>query len=182
VANKKHSREPFNVSDFLRPAGEDLESTLHALIHPEPSTRPGSVVPEPEKARCPLRIVRLRAASQAGTQSVFSRAGDALALVIDISAPEEMLTSEVRFDANFRIVDHATNRVRRNCWSKQLRLRWGTNFWISQGNNWGPDFEDYTTPEKWGLGRGLYIFQAVLELQSLGTICSCNNGLIFRVR
>jgi hypothetical protein len=127
-----------------------------------------------------LAISGVRTASQAGTQVAFRRTGDALALVLDIAASQELVNSGRRFDANFQIIDYSTNAVRRSVWTRNSAFSLGTHFWISQGNNWGPA-ASYTTPEKWGLPVGLYALRGTIEVLGIGTFAFSSEHP-FRVR
>lgn len=128
-----------------------------------------------------ISIASVRTSSQAGTQTVFLRSTDALAFVIHLAASQALVDSGRKFDANFQIIEFATNTVKRNVWWRNINFSWGTHFWISQGNNWGPNPGDYTTPEKWGLGTGLYMYRATVEVQGL-SLFSFSNEHVFRVR
>lgn len=127
-----------------------------------------------------VAITRVRTASQAGTQETFRRTGDALALVLDVAASQDLVDSGLRFDANFQILDYQTNTVRRSVWTRNSAFSWGTHFWISQGNNWGPA-SDYTTPEKWGLPVGVYALRGTIEVLGAGAF-AFSAERTFRVR
>ncbi len=128
-----------------------------------------------------IDITNVRTSSQHGNTSTFLRTWDALTLVINISASQALVNSGRKFDANYQIIDYDTNTVVKNHWRRNTPFSWGTNFWISQGNNWGPERDNYTTPEKWGLGTGLYIFRATVQVQGTGAF-SYSKDQVFRVR
>jgi hypothetical protein len=178
MAKSKGTSEPFDAyTNLVRPASEDLKSTLRALIQPELMNKPGKMAaPDPAQPRSLFRIDAVRTMNQNGVRSVFSWNEDPLALVIDISVAEGPLDSGIRFDANFQLVDHATNNVRKDIWSRGLRPQPGRNFSVCQGNNWD------MTPQRWGLCVGLYLFRAILEIEQLDFFCSSEGGSLFRVR
>ncbi len=99
-----------------------------------------------------LEIRRLRTMNQNHVDTtLFDSYGDALALVMDCVSSDDLLAlPRPRFVAEFQIIDSSTDTV---LVSRTLThdLEWGSSFWISMGNNWGPNSSDYTTPEKWGL-------------------------------
>jgi photosystem II stability/assembly factor-like uncharacterized protein len=117
-----------------------------------------------------LQISGIRTASQSsGNQDSFRLTQDALTLVIDVSATQDLLNLGLRFDAIYQIIDSRTNRVVRQASMANTAFSWGRFFWISQGNNWGPAPGDYTTPQKWGLGVGTYIFRALMSVRDTNT-------------
>lgn len=128
-----------------------------------------------------IDIAGVRTSSQAGAQQVFLRSTDALTLVMDLVASSALVSSGRKFDANFQIIDFLTNAVKVNQWWRDIGFAWGTHFWISQGNNWGPNTSDYTTPAKWGLNTGVYIYRATVEVQGIGPF-SFSRDYAFRVR
>lgn len=128
-----------------------------------------------------IDIASVRTSSQAGAQQVFLRSTDALTLVMDLVASSALVSSGRKFDANFQIIDFLTNAVKVNQWWRDIGFSWGTHFWISQGNNWGPNASDYTTPAKWGLNTGVYIYRATVEVQGIGPF-SFSRDYAFRVR
>jgi hypothetical protein len=169
--------EPFDAyNSLVRPASEDLKKTLRSSIQAQSGK---SVEVTPSDAGRPeslFGIVAVKTMTKGGARSVFSWNEDPLALVIDISVTEELLKADIRFDANFQIIDHGTNSVRKDMWSKGLRPRPARNFSIWQGDKWD------MTPERWGLGVGLYLFRGIVEIQQLNFFCSSPNQSLFRVR
>ncbi len=128
-----------------------------------------------------ISISGVRTASQAGNQSVFLLNSDALALVIDVTATAALVGSGRLFDANFQIIEFATNNVRVSQPTNNIAFNLGQFFWISRGNNWGPTQGDYTTPAEWGLSAGLYLFRATVAVQGIQDF-AVSNDLVFRVR
>ena len=65
----------------------------------------------------------------------------------------------------FRLIDPMTDTVISNtAWSQNFAC--GQYFWISMGNNWGPNINDYDTPEKWGLDwtpNSVFGFRGIIE-------------------
>jgi len=110
-----------------------------------------------------VQITGARTASNGSAdREVFRLNQDALALTLDIAATQDLLNLGLRFDAVFQILDSRTNQVVRQAWYSNSAFQWGRFFWISQGNNWGPNASDYTTPAKWGLQRGIYYFRGAI--------------------
>jgi hypothetical protein len=101
-------------------------------------------------------------------------------LKADIRVDGDPVDSEVSFNANFQLVEYATNAVAHNSWSHGLTLQYGTEFSISQGDlgSQEPD----STPAKWGLKRGLYSFRALIEIPASGVFCVSDRPVVFRVR
>lgn len=128
-----------------------------------------------------LSITGVSTNSQAGAQNAFLLNSDALALVINISVSQDIINAGYHFTAHFQIIEFATNNVKVDVPTANSAFSWGTNFWISRGNNWGPTANDYTTPAKWGLVTGLYMFRATVEVLGIGTF-SASQELPFRVR
>lgn len=113
-----------------------------------------------------VQITGVRTASNGiGDRDVFRYSQDALALTLDIAANQDLLNLGLRFDAVFQIIDSRTNQVVRNDWYSNTAFQWGQYFWISLGNNWGPNASDYTTPEKWGLTRGVYYLRGAIMVR-----------------
>lgn len=76
---------------------------------------------------------------------------DALALVMDCFASADLLSlPQPMFNAQFEIINPSTDTVIVNQGFSH-DLVWGKYFWISMGNNWGPNTSDYDTPQKWGI-------------------------------
>jgi hypothetical protein len=184
MARRKRRDKPFNVSDFLNPASEGLETAIDTLLHtpPEQTIEPvENPAPAEDSTANTIRIAGLRTVSQTGTQSQFRMRDDALALFIDIKIAEELIRLEIAIDANFQIVENATNLVRVDSWSRDVKPA-GARCWISQGNHWGPGAHKYSTPARWGLREGLYRFRAVLEVPPLGLFSTGDVVRFFRVR
>ena len=124
-------------------------------------------------------ITSLDTGSQAGPRTVFLRSTDALALVIRIGASQAIVDSGRRYDADYVIVRHSDNRVVRHLRQANAAFSHGRFFWISMGNTWNA--AAYDTPERWGLGTGIYTFQATLQV--IGTDAFATSGdHLFRVR
>jgi hypothetical protein len=165
-------------------AEQKLTQQLHYMLEmgEQEGMATAALAPEFEaQAAGGIAVAGVRTASQAGNQNVFLLNADALALVIDITATQALVSSGRRFDANFQIIEFATNNVRVNQAWNSIAFSWGTNFWISQGNNWGPNPSDYTTPAKWGLAAGLYMFRATLAVQGAPDF-AVSGEAVFRVR
>lgn len=165
--------------------GEDFDEVERALALELRGPAASDDAPGPAGGDVHVQAVTValsgvRTASQAGAEVTFSRTGDALALVLDIAASQELVDSGLRFDANFQILDYSTNTVRRSAWTRNSPFAWGTHFWISQGNNWGPP-ASYTTPEKWGLPVGVYALRGTVEVLGAGAFAYSTERL-FRVR
>ncbi|HET7278469.1 MAG TPA: hypothetical protein VFJ22_10345 [Dermatophilaceae bacterium] len=115
-----------------------------------------------------LTITRLRTVNQAGQDArVFDPFGDALALVMDLSASADLLAlPSPGFSAEFQILDpHQHKVVVSSYWGSSFN--WGPFFWISKGNNWGPP-ADYQTPERWGLSwtaNSIFGFRGIVKAQ-----------------
>jgi hypothetical protein len=172
MSNPKREKTPFDVAGFIQRGKQDLEPAVATLLEtkalPAPA-RPAEDIagvsrqqPVPA-SRAEIRIVALRTLGQQGEQSVFEMHADALKLAVDLTASHESVSSEMRFDCSFQLVDYSTGRVRVEMWSRNLKVQWGHDFWISLGNNSGQDPRQFTTPAKWGLDPGLYIFRALVE-------------------
>lgn len=140
---------------------------LERLAPSEPAVDGAAAADEVDVQALTVSISGARTSSQAGTQTAFLRTTDALALVLDVVASQDLVSSGRRFDANFQILDYQTNAVRRSVWTRNSAFSWGTHFWISQGNNWGPA-GSYTTPEKWGLPVGVYALRGTIEVLGAG--------------
>lgn len=119
-------------------------------------------------------IAALRTTSRDVDRSVFSWNQDPLALEIQISAPGRP-APQIRFDVNFQVVDCATNVVRRNIWLRGLRPQPG-NFPVRHGD------DSRMTPKQWGLGAGLYLFRAIIEIPQVNVFALFQGGVLFRVR
>jgi hypothetical protein len=171
------------AAGFLQPSREELRGAIGSLLHSEQqhkaqeSTGVSSAVTNPTPA---VSIAAVRCRNQDGNAAHFHLNNDALSLVIDIMVSQEVAASAVTFDANFQIVDRFTNIVAKDYWSRGLTFDWGTLFWVYLGNYRGPKPDDYTTPLKWGLRRGLYSFRAAVETPVLGLLC-CSGEFLFRV-
>jgi hypothetical protein len=173
MSKRKPQKTPFDVAGFIKSSERDVSGAVSSLLESKASARqsqPAPTAAEPLKDAAmsaiqpAVRIRGVRALSQTGQpQSVFVFDQDALKLVIDLTAAHDLVNSDARFHADFQLVDFATGRVAVDRWSANLRLEWGHEFWISLGNNKGPDPSDYTTPAKWGLTPGLYIFRSLVE-------------------
>jgi hypothetical protein len=103
----------------------------------------------------PLRITSVSTKNQHSHYiSHFHPNEDALALRMDVTASEELLETEgSSFSALFQIVNVLTNTVVVNKMHPPQRFQWGPHFFVSEGNNWGPN---YTTPNDWGLWKPEY--------------------------
>ena len=96
-----------------------------------------------------LTITRAYTASQNGPTTLFHPFGDALTLVLTISASADLMAVQnPRWEAAFQIIEPRTNQVVvHESWFDAFH--WGPNFWISKGKNWGGG--NYDTPHAWGL-------------------------------
>jgi hypothetical protein len=154
---------------------------VEALLPPGAEAEEGAVAADVGVQAITVAISGARTASQAGTQNVFRRTTDALALVLDVVASQDLVNAGLRFDANFQIIEFTTNTVRRNVWTRNSPFSWGTHFWISQGNNWGPA-SAYTTPEKWDLPVGVYALRGTIEVLGGPGVFAFSAERQFRVR
>lgn len=165
--------------------GETLDDAVGGLLleMPQPDALPEDVarVPLGVSGGLSIDIAGIGTSSQAGSQVVFLRNTDALTFVMSLVASQQLVDSGRKFDANFQIIDVLTNTVKRNDWWNNSAFSWGTHFWISKGNNWGPNPSDYDTPAKWGLNAGLYLYRATVEVQGIGAF-SFAQEFPFRVR
>jgi hypothetical protein len=117
-----------------------------------------------------LKIDQLRTVNEKGENAVlFDPFSNALALTMDISASSELLAlPNPTFDAIFQVINPITDTV---IISEKVTFNfsWGKYFWISLGNNWGPN---YDTPEKWGLHpadwgmNDIFGFRGIIEAYS----------------
>ena len=106
----------------------------------------------------------LRTASNVASNArTFRLRFDALALTMDLSATQDLLNLGLTYDAMFQIIDPKTNQARSTTWSRNLRFQHGQAWWISRGTNWGSSSE-WTTPERWGLIPGVWVFRASLTV------------------
>lgn len=111
-----------------------------------------------------ISVAGMSTNSQAGAQNTFLRTSDALAFVMSISAGSDLVSAGYRFNAYFQVVEFNTNNVViHRAWNNNNAFSWGTDFWISLGNNWGPP-ANYETPAKWGLNVGLYMLRGIVEV------------------
>jgi hypothetical protein len=172
MSKRKSEKTPFDVTEFIRQGKQDLEVAVSSLLETkaapaQPQPRDTSVLAAKEQqlaaSRPGIRIAALRTLGRQGEQSVFDLYTDALKLAVDLIASPESVSSGARFDCNFQLVDYSTGRARVDVWSRDLKVQWGHDFWISLGNNSGPDLQQHTTPAKWRLVPGLYIFRALVE-------------------
>ena len=172
MPRSKAQSEPFDPKELFR-AGE-VRNALNAVI-PSQSDKGGEMTEESDQSRSPLRIAGVKTMrSREVVQSVFSWHEDPLELVIEISATEALLKPGIRFNANFQVVDHATNHVMRDIWSMGL---WPpSKREIHHPGRWN------MTPERWGLALGLYLFRAVLEIEQPQFCCLSPLDRLFRVR
>jgi hypothetical protein len=175
---RKPKTEDFDFNKLLQPAGEELRRTLGSLLHAELESRGDNVTSVAGNLN--LRLKRVRTRNQNGDATYFRLHEDALILVADIVASEELLKADINYDANFQIIDRSTNSVIKDRWLRELRFDHGNDYWICMGKA-GSCAEEYTTPGRWGLDEGLYGFRAVLEIEGLGTLCRSDETL-FRIR
>ena len=183
----KRTKQPTaNLDDFLGQPKDDVKKGVDSLLRSRPETaspEPGvSYASGPASPGSPVSIIGLDALGLTGPQAVFRMHEDALVLRIEIRTDTSLTTSETHFDANFQLLEYATNAVAKDSWWRGLTLQGGTAFSLSQGNNQGPDASDYTPPGAWGLKPGLYVFRALIEIPALNVICQSNRSVLFRVR
>lgn len=174
--SKTHAEPLDAFSTFVRPADADLKTTLNALVRGR-SDEPGEkAAPNADQrdVEAPVRITALRTMSRNRVRSVFSWDEDPLALVIDTHVSEESLKTGTCLNANFQLIDYATNRVRKDIWSPVAPAK-GQTFSIWQG-----DMLE-TTPARWGLGVGLYLFRAILEIEKPEYFSLSQSNLLLRV-
>lgn len=126
-----------------------------------------------------VTITGLRTRNQADNQMAFLHDSDALSLVVDLAVSPDFAAGEHEFDANYQVVDFATNKVVVDEWQRGLKAT-QIDLWISAGNNWGPSSTDYDTPAKWGLDIGLYVFRAEIQ-SSEGDLLSSSGQCLFRI-
>jgi hypothetical protein len=173
---------PLSVPAKAGASGATYEEA-ERLVAIETPLAPGSLeaLGEVPALAVAISIAGVRTASQAGNQNVFLLNTDALTLVIDISATQDLVNSGAKFDATFQIIEYATDAVKvSNGWTG-ISFNWGTNFWLSMGNNWGPTPGDYTTPKKWGLTTGIYSVRGIVAVQGMNAFAS-STEIPFRVR
>ena len=173
---RKRNPEEFDFNKFLQPAKEDIRGALGSILQ----KAPGPDKNEPHDNKREFHVTRVKTRSQRGDTQSFRHDEEALVLVIEVAASEAILQSGHRFHANFQVIDWASNAVKRDNWSRDLKFEWGPRFWLSEGNDWGPASEDYTTPAVLGLERGLYAFRALLEIPEMDILCHSSETL-FRV-
>jgi hypothetical protein len=162
-----------NFDDMEKLLAQNLTSYLAATDTALPQ--------DVDVAAISIGISRVYTASQAGAQNVFLRNLDALTFIINIQASQALINTGRRFNANYQIIEHSTNTVKRNVWTNNSAFSWGTHFWISQGNNWGPNASNYTTPAKWGFAEGIYMFRATVEIIGLSAFAHSTEHY-FRIR
>jgi hypothetical protein len=115
-----------------------------------------------------LAIAGLRTVNQAGQNAtLFHPFGDALSLTMDLLASGDLLAlPQAAFTAEFQILDPHLEKVVVSTYFGSA-FNWGTNFWISKGNNWGPP-DAYQTPERWGLSwsaNSVFGFRGIVKAQ-----------------
>jgi hypothetical protein len=184
---------PANLDDFVDPLMDDVKKGVDSLLRSKPETlrsKPETTEPEARGAPgtgraspdCQVTIIDLHTIGPTGPQTVFRMHEDALVLRIEIHADGSFASSETYFDANFQLLEYATNVVAQDFWCRGLPLRHGTELSISQGNNQGPEMADNTPPAAWGLRPGLYVFRALIEIPALSVFCQSDSSVLFRVR
>lgn len=128
-----------------------------------------------------ITITRSRTASNGvADRAEFRRTADALALTLDLTATQDLLDLGLRYDAVFQVVDGRTNQVVRQVTTQNAAFSASRSFWISRGNNWGPTPGHFTTPERWGLGTGLFFFRGIVTVRDTNTF-SVSQPRWFRV-
>ena len=180
MSKKKLPNESINMSRVLASGSGDLRSTLDQLL--PPGAHEAVLGTESNITQSPNCLRgRLTTLSQKGAGSVFSRHSDALVFTIDVELPESPIEPQVCLKVNLQVVDYHTNMVVRDVWSCQRRLKPGMKYRVNHGNNSGRELENYTTPRKWGLDKGMYLLRAVIEVRSLGLLVPCANECLFRI-
>jgi hypothetical protein len=176
---------PANLDDFVDPLMDDVKKGVDSLLRSKPETTEPEARGAPRTVRaspdCLVTIIDVHTIGPTGPQTVFRMHEDALVLRIAIHA-DGSFASETYFDANFQLLEYATNVVAQDFWCRGLTLRHGTDFSISQGNNQGPEMADNTPPAAWGLRPGLYVFRALIEIPALNVFCQSDSSVLFRVR
>jgi hypothetical protein len=162
-----------NLDDFIVAPKDDMKKGVESLLRSDAETAR-------DNSEGQVSIVGIHTVGPAGPQTVFRMHEDPLLLKIDIQANANPACAETLFNANFQILEYATNTVARNSWWPSLTLRYGTAFCISQGNNQGLP-EDFTSPAAWGLKPGLYVFRALIELPALNVFSQPDHSVLFKV-
>lgn len=140
----------------------------------------GRAVWERQATNLSLQISSVRTASNGtGDKPTFQHTTDALALTIDVAASPDLINLGEQFDAVYQIIDAKTNKVVKQV-TQTMNFSWGQFFWISSGNNWGPAASDFTTPQKWGIGPGVYYFRAALSVRNTN-VFAVSSRKAFRV-
>lgn len=100
-----------------------------------------------------VRITDVSLYNQHGKATTFHPFTDALTFAMTVAvSPVFVAEPGARIEAVWMSVEAHTQAVKATGrWIGTLPPEWGTNFWVSVGNNWGPSINDYTTPEDWGL-------------------------------
>ena len=178
---RKPKAEDFDFNKLLQPAGEELRRALGSLLHAELEGKGegAAIASAAQNLSAGLRLRRVRTRNQNGDATHFRLHEDALILVVDIAASEDLLKANIDYNANFQILDRSNNSVVKDYWMRELRFDHGNDFWIYMGKA-GSCAEEYVTPHRWGLDPGLYGFRAVLEIDALGTLCRSDETM-FRV-
>jgi len=176
MSKRKQPPASSNLDDFVAPPGSDIQKGVGALL------RPPAPAASREPSASPLLITALHTIGAAGPQAVFRMDRDPLVLRIDVRAESSLSAAENYVDANFQIVEYATNFVTHDSWWRGLLREYGTDFSIYQGRQPISTGSGGTPPSVWGIGRGLYLFRALIEVPALNLICQPGEVALFRVR
>ncbi|WP_224049382.1 hypothetical protein [Arthrobacter sp. NicSoilB4] len=100
-----------------------------------------------------ITITQVKTVNQRGENAtLFNSVFDALSLEIHVRASADILAlPNAAFTAEFQIFSPQNHQVVRNTY-RSSAFNWGTNFWISVGNNWSPGPE-ITNPRDWGINH-----------------------------
>jgi len=180
---KRNKQAPANLDDFLGPPRDDVKKGVDSLLR----SRPETATPALSSTRLAtedsqVSIIGIQTLGLTGPQTVFRMHADALVLRIEIRTDVSLNASHTHFDANFQLIEYATETVAHDSWWRGLILQDGTDFSVFQGNNQGPTAADNTPPAAWGLRRGIYVFRALLEIPALSVFCQPKRPALFRVR
>ncbi len=186
---REQGQAPANLDDFLGPPKDDVKKGVDTLLRskpdavaPESPGTPGDVRASPSPSPSPISIIGVHTIGPTGPQTVFRMQEDPLALRLQIRVDRSLSASETHFDANFQLIEYATNTVAQESWGRGIALQNGAEISISQGNIRGPGTADLTPPVSWGLKPGLYVFRPLIEIPALSVFYRPDRPVLFRVR
>lgn len=174
---KQNKRPPRSgdLTDFLAPEG-DLKEGIDTVMVRKAKSR------QPAANASAISVVAIETRGAASQQTVFRLDEDTLVLSLRIKAGERADKSSTYFDANFQILEYATNIVAADCWSRNFTMQYGTEFSVCQGSTAPAGAPGATPPAAWGLRCGLYIFRALIEVPATHTLIQAAETALFRVR